>query len=72
MIILNFLTDANGNTDWFRVIIGIAILILIIFLSREFNIWYLRINDFIKNQEEQIRLLKKIAEEESDDNSEKS
>lgn len=68
MIILNFITDANGNTDWFAIIISIAVLVIVFFVSREINSWYWRLNDSIKNQEEQIRLLKKIAgEKETED-----
>lgn len=63
MIILNLLTDANGNIDWFAIIIVLAVLLIVFFVSREINFWYWRINDSIKNQEEQIRLLKKIAGE---------
>lgn len=72
MIILSFLSDANGNTDWFLVVIAIAVLVIVFFISREINFWYWKINDSIKNQEEQIRLLKKIAGEEPDDNPEAS
>lgn len=63
MVILNFLTDANGNPDWFAMVMALAVFIIVFFISREINLWYWRINDSIKNQEEQIRLLKKIAEE---------
>ncbi len=66
MVILNFLFDANGNTDWFFVIIAIVVLIIIFFVSRGINLWYWKINDSIKNQEEQIKLLKKIAGETKD------
>ncbi len=68
MIILNLLMDSNGNTDWFRVVIGIAVLIIVLFISREINLWFFRINDFIKNQEEQTRLLKKMSGEEDQEN----
>ena len=37
--------------------------IALFFASRWLNLWYWKINDFKKYQEEQIRLLKKIAGE---------
>ena len=71
-MILNILTDANGNIDWFLVIMFLAVLIIIFFASRKINFWYWRITDSIQNQEEQIRLLKKIAGEKSEDNPKES
>lgn len=41
----------------------VAIFAIMFFAFRWINLWYWKINDSIKNQEEQIRLLKKIAGE---------
>ncbi len=60
---MNLITDANGNVDAFAVIITIAILIIVFFISREINLWYWKINEFRKGQDEQTRLLRKIAGE---------
>jgi len=69
---MNFITDANGNVDAFLVVIVIAVLIIVFFVSREINIWYWKINEFKKSQDEQIRLLKKIAGEDDDSETEDS
>ncbi len=42
---------------------------ILFFVLRGVNLWYWKINDLKKDQEEQIRLLKKIAGEEPEDKS---
>ena len=44
------------------VIFTIAISAIIFFAFRWVNLWYWKINDSLKNQEEQIRLLKELIE----------
>ena len=60
---MNFITDANGNIDVFAIVITVTVFVIIFLLSRKVNMWYWKINEFKKSQEEQIRLLKKIAGE---------
>jgi len=55
------------NTDETMGIINLAILVIAIFIVlfivlRKVNLWYWKIDDSIKNQEEQIRLLKELTE----------
>lgn len=58
-------TDINGNIDMIAIIIVLLFVVTpLFFLSRFINLWYWKIDDFKKGQEEQIRLLKKIAGEE--------
>jgi hypothetical protein len=46
-----------------RFLIIILVLVIIFFICRELICWYYKINKMVSNQEEIIRLLKKIAEE---------
>lgn len=65
MIILDFFYDYDGNliiVD--TLIVSLLASIVLFFVSRPINLWYWRIDDSIKNQEDQIRLLKKLAGEE--------
>lgn len=53
----------ESEDTWTSVIITILFAIIIFILIRELVCWYYKINKSIKNQEEIIRLLKKIAGE---------
>lgn len=41
----------------------LALIIAVFFLGRALFLWYFKVNDIIKNQNEQNRLLRKIAGE---------
>ncbi len=49
-------------------IFSIVIFLIAFFVFRRINLWYWKIDEFKKAQDEQIRLLKKIAGEEADKN----
>lgn len=51
-----------------RLLIIILVLVIIFFICRELICWYYKINKMVSNQEEMIRLLKKMAGEESNSN----
>ena len=53
----------NEVPPFLWIIICILLFIIIFLIFREVNLWYFRINEHIKNQQEQIRLLRKIAGE---------
>ena len=59
-LIILYQDDSETGMLAIGIIVGI---IFLLFVFREVNLWYFRINESIKNQEEQIRLLKKIAGE---------
>lgn len=56
---MDYLYDYSG--------IILAASIGLFFLSRWINLWYWKVNDFQKGQQEQIRLLKKIAGEKDEE-----
>ncbi len=45
-----------------NMILAVLIVIGIILLIREIVMWYWKINQIVENQEEEIRLLKKLVE----------
>ena len=61
-------TDVYGNINMplimtILLFVGVPVFIA----SRYINLWYWKIDDFQKGQQEQIRLLKKIAGEKEED-----
>ena len=58
---INILLFTNGLLE---IGVGLVVVIVIFLLFRSINLWYWKIDVRVKNQEEIIRLLKKIANEE--------
>ena len=50
-----------------RLLIIILVLVIVFFICRELICWYYKINKMVSNQEEIIRILKKIAGEDKND-----
>ena len=59
----HLLLFSSENDLYFFIAIVIVISILMFFLIRNIMLWYWKITELIKNQKEQIRLLRKIAGE---------
>lgn len=53
--------DSGDNFGF--IVAALALIVVLFFLCRELICWYYKINKQISNQEEVIRLLKKIANE---------
>ena len=45
-----------------EIIIALIIIVLIVFITRAFGAWMLRIDEVIDNQKEQTKLLKSISD----------
>lgn len=54
---------ASGGSGIFSLLVIILVCVLIFIVCRELVCWYWKINKTIANQEEIIRLLKRIADE---------
>jgi len=60
---------APSSSDGFGSVLMVLLICAIIFIvCRELLCWYYKINKMVSNQEEMIRLLKKMAGEESNSN----
>ena len=57
--------SGDSGSSFMNIIIAIIILVIIFLVCREIVCWYWKINKTISNQEEIIRLLKKIAKEDN-------
>jgi hypothetical protein len=58
----------SSSFDGFgSVLMALLICVIIFIVCRELLCWYYKINKMVSNQEEMIRLLKKLAGEENDD-----
>ena len=58
----------SSSFDGFGALLMLLLICVIIFIvCRELLCWYYKINKMVSNQEEMIRLLKKLAGEENDD-----
>lgn len=49
------------TNDIIFVVAGLVLAIVVLLLLRELNSWYWKINERVRNQEEIIRLLRRIA-----------
>lgn len=64
--------SSGSGTAFLNLIVYLAIIVGIFLLCRELICWYWKINKTISNQEEIIRLLRKIANENNEtDNNQK-
>lgn len=61
-----FAQMANSDNGFSSVLIILVICVVIFIICRELICWYYKINKMVSNQEEIIRLLRKIAKEDND------
>lgn len=54
---------ASSGASFIAIIIVLAVMVGIFILCRELFCWYWKVNKMVQNQDEIIRLLKKIADE---------
>ena len=53
----------NSGSGFMSFLLALAVCIILFLLCREILCWYWKINKMVSNQEEIIRLLRKIADE---------